>query len=71
MVTMASGGNLRAGALRFADGLPAALGFVQDFGGEDVGKMMLADDDFGVDAKLAGAARISMTRPVGDAPPCG
>jgi len=60
-----------ASALGFADGLRAALGLVQDFGGENVREMMFADNDFGVDAKIAGRPRISMTRPMGDAPPCG
>src|SRR5260370_1426695 len=46
---------LAAAALGFADGLGTALGFVKDFGGEDMREMMLADDDFGVDAKVARA----------------
>jgi hypothetical protein len=45
-----------AGALGFANGLRATLGFVKDFGGEDVREMMLANDDFRVDTEIAGAA---------------
>src|SRR5712692_8179459 len=45
-----------AGALGFADGLRATLGFVKNFGGENVREMMLANDDLGVDAEVARAA---------------
>src|SRR6267154_2776253 len=44
------------GALRFADGLRAALGLVENFGGECVWEMMLANDDLGVDAEFARTA---------------
>src|SRR5229473_1838752 len=46
-----------AGALGFTHGLRAALCLVQSFGGEGMRKTMLADDDFSVDAKIAGAAK--------------
>src|SRR6266849_3137842 len=43
------------GALGFVDGLRATLGFVQNFGGEGMREMMLANDDFSVDTEFAGA----------------
>src|SRR5439155_5249919 len=45
-----------ASTLRFADGLCATLGFIKNFCGEDVREMMLANDDLGVDAEIAGTA---------------
>src|SRR5216684_1254229 len=45
-----------AGALGFADGLRAMLGFVKNVGGEDMREMVLANDDLGVDAEFAGTA---------------
>src|SRR5947207_841049 len=45
-----------ASTLRFADGLRAALGFVKNLGREDMRQMMLADDDFRVDAEFARTA---------------
>src|SRR6266481_3665945 len=45
-----------APTLHFAYRLRASLGFVQDLGREDVREMVLANDDFGVDAEIAGAA---------------
>ena len=43
-------------ALGIADGRSAPLRLLHDFGGKKVWKMVFADDDFGVDAKLARAA---------------
>ena len=40
----------------FGDGNGAAGGFLQDCGGKCVREVMLADDDFDVDAEVAGAA---------------
>ncbi len=45
-----------AGAFGFGDGKGQALGFLQHFGGKSVRKMMLANDDFGVHAEIAGTA---------------
>src|SRR5437879_6226039 len=45
-----------AGALGFVDGLCATLGFIKNFCGEEVREMMLANDDLGVDAEIAGTA---------------
>src|SRR6202051_3331738 len=39
-----------------ADGSGAARGFLQNFGGKCVREVMLANDDFDVDAEVAGAA---------------
>ena len=41
-------------ALDFIDGLRATLGFIQNFGGERMREMMLADDDLGINAEIAG-----------------
>src|SRR5690348_2694236 len=46
---------LTAGALRITDRRGALLGFLHDFGGEKVWKMVFADDDFGVDPEFARA----------------
>src|SRR5208337_5514700 len=45
-----------AGAVVFRNGQGEALGLLQNFAGEGVGKMMLADDDFGIHTEIAGAA---------------
>jgi len=60
-----------AGALDLIDGLRATRCFIQNFGGERMREMMLADDDLGINAEIAGRPRISMTRPVAAVPPCG
>src|ERR1700687_3011301 len=41
-------------ALDLIDGLRATLCFIQNFGGERMREMMLADDDLGINAELAG-----------------
>ena len=46
-----------ARALAFADRLGALLRFLQDFCRERVRQVVLADDDFGVDAKITRAAQ--------------
>src|SRR6202158_2853063 len=43
-----------AGALDLIDGLRATLRFIQNFGGERMREMMLADDDLGINAEIAG-----------------
>ncbi len=43
-------------AIGFGDGKSESFGFVKNFLREKVGKVMLANDDFRVDAKIAGAA---------------
>jgi hypothetical protein len=43
-------------AVGVADGNGAVFGVPQDFGGKRVREMVLANDDFGVDAEFAGAA---------------
>src|SRR5262249_36521054 len=45
-----------AGAVDFADGHRAALCLLRDFGGEVMRKMVLANDDLGVHAEIAGAS---------------
>ena len=45
-----------AGAVDFGNGQGETLGFVQDFAGEGVRKMMLANNDFGIHTEIAGAA---------------
>jgi len=43
-----------AGALDLIDGLRATRCFIQNFGGERMREMMLADDDLGINADIAG-----------------
>jgi len=43
-----------AGALDLIDGLRATRCFIQNFGGERMREMMLADDDLGINAEIAG-----------------
>jgi hypothetical protein len=45
------------GAIVFRNGQGETLGFMQKFVGESVGKMMLANDDFGIHTEIAGAAK--------------
>src|SRR5882762_11620835 len=45
---------LAARTLGFTHGLRATLRFIQNFAGEYMREMMLADDDFGVNAEIAG-----------------
>jgi len=47
---------LAAGEFRFGDGAGELFGFVGNFAGKRVGQVVLADDDFGVHAEIAGAA---------------
>src|SRR5258708_34078981 len=49
---------LAAGALRFADRFRATFRFLQNFSREGMRKVMLADDDLGVDAQAARAAKV-------------
>ena len=45
-----------ARTLSFTHGLRAMLRFIQNFAGEYMREMMLADDDFGVDPEIAGTS---------------
>ena len=57
MVTMGRCAKIFAvGAFGFADGDGAAFGVFEDGGRKNVGQVMLANDDFDVDAHVAGAA---------------
>lgn len=46
-----------AGPVVFRNGQGETLGFLQDFVGESVGKMMLANNDLGIHTEIAGAAK--------------
>ncbi len=46
---------LASGQIGFRNGARQQFGFLGNFGGERVGQVMLADDDFGVHAEIAGA----------------
>jgi len=48
---------LAAGEFGFCDGAGELFGFVGNFAGKRVGQVMLADDDFGVHAEIAGTAQ--------------
>src|SRR5215831_186232 len=47
---------LASGAVGFADGASDLIGVVNDIGRKRVGQVVLANDDFGVDAEIAGTA---------------
>jgi hypothetical protein len=47
---------LASGAVGIADGASNLFGVVDDFGRKGVRQVVLADDDFGVDAEIAGTA---------------
>jgi len=46
-----------AGAVAFGNGQGEALGLLQNFAGEGMGKMMFANDDFGIHTEIAGTAK--------------
>jgi len=61
---------LAADALRFATGFAPRFPFLQNFSRKKCGRWMLADDDLGVDAQSAVAARFSIPGRR-RSPPCG